>query len=110
LIFGNQQIRNVGQKSGQLACLESWILQMPNPTKHALVVSSLSRCMQGSAAIEYATLAALVSLALLMSLSSLGKNLDVTFSHVASAIGGAPPADSLGGNPDGVPDECGGQC
>ena len=66
--------------------------------------------MQGSAAIEYATFAALVSLAFLMFLSSLGKNLDATYSQVASAIGGAPPADSSGGTPDGVPDECGGQC
>ena len=45
----------------------------------------------GATAIEYGLIAALVSVAIIVALGTLGENLNATFSNVATALGGVAP-------------------
>jgi Flp pilus assembly pilin Flp len=75
-------------------------LELLNSTKYVRSVSSFQRCTKGSTGIEYAMVAALVSLAFLTALTALGQNISVTLAHVAAAMEGTP---------DTIPDFGGGQ-
>ena len=63
---------------------------MPIITKYVRRILLLQRCQKGSIGIEYATIAALVSVVFLTAMAALGQNIDATYSHVATALDGAP--------------------
>jgi Flp pilus assembly pilin Flp len=65
----------------------------------------IQRCRKGSTGIEYATIAALVSVVFITAMAALGQNIDATYSHVATAL----VAPALDGAPDTPTDEGGGQ-
>jgi len=63
---------------------------MPSITKYVRRILLLQHCQKGSTGIEYVTIAALVSVVFLAAMAALGQNIDATYSHVATALDGAP--------------------
>lgn len=53
---------------------------------------------KGATAIEYGLIAALIAVAAIAAMTSLGQNLNNTFTEVSTAMGGAQAPASNGGN------------
>ena len=54
----------------------------------------LRRNEEGATAIEYGLIAALIAVAAITAMSSLGTNLSTTFTKVSSSMTGTPPAQN----------------